>query len=198
MFKSVKCAALAVGVSMAAVSANAGLGNLLKAVIEPDATPQPQQEAAKPNDNACPQCGGNGFVSKGFKAKKCKMCGGTGIVLQQPAAAASAATAATEVEVVFDDVDMDDLKHRKGGILLDVREPGEYAAGHLKGAVNVPVGQVASRMGAVCGDKTRDIYVYCQSGRRSRVAAQTLRGMGYLKVHNALGGVNDWSGKLVK
>ena len=201
MFKKAKYMVLAAGVSLAAVSAKAGFGDLLKVVTEPGAN---KPEVVKQNTAACPQCNGNGFVTIGFKSKKCKACGGTGIVLQQqqPVAAAPAAAAAAEVEAaVSDDVSMSDLKRllneNKGCLLLDVREPGEFSSGHIKGAVNVPVGQVSSRMGSVCADKTRHIYVYCQSGRRSKVAAQTLAGMGYKKVHNVLGGVSAWNGKLV-
>ena len=207
MFKNVKYAVLAVSASLAAASAEAGLGDLLKVVTEPSANTT--QEAAKPNPNACPQCGGNGFVSVGFKAKKCKVCGGTGIVLQNNVTTAPASTGtvsapavvADDDTVVFDDISMDALKRQmgehKGCLLLDVREPGEFSSGHIKGAVNVPVGRIATRIGTVCGDKSRHIYVYCQSGRRSKVAAQTLAGMGYRKVHNVLGGVNAWNGKLV-
>lgn len=202
MFNNVKCAVFAIGASLAAVSAEAGLGDLLKAVTEPSANTT--QEAVKPN--ACPQCGGNGFVSVGFKAKKCKACGGSGVVLQNNVAAAPATSAPAAAEddddtIVFDDISMDALKREmnehKGCLLLDVREPGEFSSGHIKGAVNVPVGRIATRIGTVCGDKSRHIYVYCQSGRRSRAAAQTLVGMGYKKVHNVLGGVNAWNGKLV-
>ena len=202
MFKIVRCAVFAVGVSLATVSVEAGFGDLLKAVTGPDTNNQ-QQEVVQKNENACPQCNGQGYVTQGFKAKKCKACGGTGIVLQLPnASAATASTVETETEAVCDDISMDELKRHlganKGCLLLDVREPGEFSSGHIKGAVNVPVGQISSRIATVCGDKTRDIYVYCQSGRRSRTAAQMLVGMGYKKVHNVLGGVSAWNGKLVQ
>lgn len=197
MFKKAKYMVLAAGVSLAAVSVEAGFGDLLKVVTEPSAN---KPEVVKQNTTACPQCNGNGFVMVGFKSKKCKACSGTGIMVQQPVAAAPATVADTEV-AVCDDISMGELKRQlkenMGCLLLDVREPGEYSSGHIKGAVNVPVGQVSSRMGSVCADKTRHIYVYCQSGRRSKVAAQTLASMGYKKVHNVLGGVNAWDGKLV-
>lgn len=207
MFKKVKYMVLAAGVSLVAVSVEAGFGDLLKVVTEPGAS---KPDVVKQNTTPCPQCNGNGFVTIGFKSKKCKACSGSGIMLQPPTAAAPAAAPATApaaveapgLEVaVCDDISMDDLKRQMrahpGCLLLDVREPGEFSSGHIKGAVNVPVGQVSSRMGSVCADKSRHIYVYCQSGRRSRVAAQTLAGMGYKKVHNVLGGVSAWDGKLV-
>ena len=199
MFKSAKYAVLAVGVTLAAVSVEAGFGDLLKVVTEPGAS---KPDVVKQNTTACPQCNGNGFVTIGFKSKKCKACGGTGISVQQNNVVPAAPDSVAAVEApVCDDVSMGDLKRvlgeRKGFLLPDVREPGEFSSGHIKGAVNVPVGQVSSRMGSVCADKTREIYVYCQGGRRSKVAAQTLAGMGYKKVHNVLGGVNAWNGKLV-
>lgn len=203
MFKNVKCVVFAVGASLAAASVEAGFGDLLKAVTEPSANTQ-QQTVAKPNENACLQCNGQGYVTIGFKTKKCKNCSGTGIALPKKEDVVSVPSVTTETEgrMVFDDIDINKIKHvlssNKGCLLLDVREPGEFASGHLKGAVNVPVGQIATRIGDVCGNKSREIYVYCQSGMRSRTAARTLVGMGYSNVHNTLGGVNAWNGKLVR
>ena len=64
----------------------------------------------------------------------------------------------------------------QGGILLDVRTPGEGAGGHLDGALNIPVDALASRVGELPADKT--IVVYCRSGRRSAIAADLLTAEG--------------------
>ena len=178
-------------------------------------------------DAACPKCGGTGSISRGFKSKKCKACGGTGVARKQAAAAPADvapadatpsadvstrarrgrvqkndAVAGTEEVVIFDDITVDELKtflvENTNCLLLDVREPDEFASGHIKGAVNIPVGQVARRIGSVCPDKARDIYVYCQSGKRSRMAAQQLSDMDYTMVHNVLRGLNAWNGRLVR
>lgn len=61
--------------------------------------------------------------------------------------------------------------------VLDVRTPEEYAAGHVPGAVLIPHGQVAARVGEL--DRTRPVIVYCRSGRRSALAEDALRKAGF-------------------
>jgi rhodanese-related sulfurtransferase len=61
-----------------------------------------------------------------------------------------------------------------GATLLDVRTPAEFASGHLRGAVNIPVDQVQARVDEL-GDR---VVVYCRSGARAGRAAQALRGAG--------------------
>lgn len=88
------------------------------------------------------------------------------------------------------------LRNTSGYLLLDVRSPGEFASGHIKGAVNVPVGTVSRKIGRVASGKGQVIYVYCLSGSRSATAAQELVDAGYRRVYDC-GGLNDWPGKLV-
>ena len=79
----------------------------------------------------------------------------------------------------------------KGGArLVDVRSPGEYADGHLPGAVNVPVGEIGNRLADV-GSKEAPVVVYCRSGHRSRRAAAALREAGYVAVHD-MGAMRNW------
>ena len=73
-------------------------------------------------------------------------------------------------------------------MLLDVRTDREYEAGHLPGALHVPVTEVAGRLDELPRDQP--IIVYCQSGVRSARAAETLRGAGF-DVHD-LGGIGAW------
>lgn len=74
--------------------------------------------------------------------------------------------------------------------LIDVRTPEEYAGGHVPGAVNIPLDQLSSRMGEV-GPKDAPVVLYCQSGRRSRMAAKHLKGAGFTAVHD-LGPMSAW------
>ncbi len=76
-----------------------------------------------------------------------------------------------------------------GGVLIDVRSKPEYAAGHVEGAKNIPLDQVASRIKEFPKDK--DIVVYCRSGARSGQAKSILVGKGFEKVHN-LGPMSAW------
>jgi phage shock protein E len=73
--------------------------------------------------------------------------------------------------------------------LLDVRGAEEFAAGHLKGAVNLPVQELAARLTEL-GPKDRPVAVYCRSGRRSAVATQLLRDAGFSSATD-LGGLID-------
>ncbi len=78
----------------------------------------------------------------------------------------------------------------KGARLLDVRSAGEFGAGHLPGAVNVPLSELSSRLSEV-GPKDRPIVVYCRSGARSASAAGILRKAGFSSVHD-LGPISRW------
>ena len=74
--------------------------------------------------------------------------------------------------------------------LVDVRNPGEAAAGMIGDAVNIPVGQLPDRLGEL--DPARPTVVYCAGGYRSSVAASVLRQRGFADVSDVLGGYNAW------
>lgn len=78
----------------------------------------------------------------------------------------------------------------RGAVLLDVRSPGEFAGGHIEGAINLPVQELHARLGEV-GERTRAVVVYCRSGVRSASASATLRRAGFAAVHD-LGGIGNW------
>jgi phage shock protein E len=65
----------------------------------------------------------------------------------------------------------------EGAVLLDVRSPEEFASGHVGGAKNIPVHELAGRVGELVG--AHGIVVYCRSGARSAAAAQLLRKLGH-------------------
>ena len=79
---------------------------------------------------------------------------------------------------------------------IDVREPYEFAAGHVKGAVNVPLGELARRLGEF--DRHAETYVICQTGHRSARAVRMLKKAGFEKAYSVKGGTSAWRGKLVK
>lgn len=68
---------------------------------------------------------------------------------------------------------------------IDVRTAEEYKAGHLEGAINIPYDEIEQKIEAVSADKNTDIQLYCRSGRRSGIALESLRSLGYSKVTNA-------------
>ncbi len=75
--------------------------------------------------------------------------------------------------------------------IIDVRTPAEFAAGHIDGAVNVPLETVGQGLGSISGlKKDSAILLYCHSGRRSAMAKTTLEQQGYTKVING-GGIAE-------
>jgi hydroxyacylglutathione hydrolase len=79
-----------------------------------------------------------------------------------------------------------------GGSVLDVRRPGEWKAGHIDGAVHVPLSELASRAGEL--DRSRPVHIICASGFRSSIAASLLEQHGFTRVTNVVGGMNAWTG----
>lgn len=80
-------------------------------------------------------------------------------------------------------------------IILDVRRPDEFAAGHIPGAINVANETILNQPPAELPDKTALIYVYCRSGNRSKQAAAKLAAMGYTHIVE-FGGIMDWTGEI--
>ena len=79
-----------------------------------------------------------------------------------------------------------------GVVILDVREQGEYDAGHIKGAVLLPVGTInETTAAAVIPSKDSTVLVYCRSGNRSRTASAALAKLGYTNIYE-MGGINSW------
>jgi rhodanese-related sulfurtransferase len=81
-------------------------------------------------------------------------------------------------------------KERPAVFLLDVRTPGEWADGHMGGAVFIPMNQIPGRLGEIPKDKK--IVVVCASGARSAAVARYLDQQGYPWVANYGGGVSEW------
>ncbi len=81
-----------------------------------------------------------------------------------------------------------------GVVLLDVRESEEWDAGHIPGARHVPRGYLESRVeGAIGADRSQRVVVYCASGQRSALAANTLKDLlGYEDVASMNGGITLW------
>ena len=81
-------------------------------------------------------------------------------------------------------------------IILDVRELSEYATGHIKGAKLLPLGDIETKAATELPDLNAEIFVYCRSGRRSKLAAEKLSALGYTQVTD-FGGINSWPYEVV-
>jgi rhodanese-related sulfurtransferase len=77
-----------------------------------------------------------------------------------------------------------------GARLVDVRTPKEFAAGHLDGAVNIPLQELPTRLQEI-GPPQTAVVVYCAQGPRSAMAERFLLAQGFSDVHN-LGGMSTW------
>jgi len=82
-----------------------------------------------------------------------------------------------------------DLLAARSAVAVDVREHSEWNAGHIRGAVHIPLAQLPGRMGQLPSGKT--IVTVCQSGQRSAAAARMLTGAGH-EVLNLRGGLSAW------
>lgn len=72
-------------------------------------------------------------------------------------------------------------------IVIDVREPFEYQAGHVEGALNIPPADLISGAAALNGvDKDTEIIVYCRTGSRSNASIQILKQMGFTNLVNGI------------
>ena len=77
-------------------------------------------------------------------------------------------------------------------ITLDVRTPGEFMAGHIAGAINIDVEGMQFETDIAQLDKSKTYAVYCQSGRRSSIAVETMQSAGFDKLFNLTNGIQDW------
>lgn len=78
--------------------------------------------------------------------------------------------------------------------IIDVRQPGEYASGHIPSAKLIPLNELAARYKEI--DPNVDTVVVCQSGGRSSQACDFLSRQGYQKIHNLNGGMMFWDGEV--
>lgn len=87
-------------------------------------------------------------------------------------------------------------------LLIDVREPAEFASGHLAGAVNIPRGVLEFQVDAhpavanvtepALAHRQRPVVVYCRTGGRAALAADSLQRLGFADVRSIAGGIEAW------
>ena len=82
------------------------------------------------------------------------------------------------------------LINREDALVVDVRDPGEYGAGHILGAKNVPLSRLDD--GELSKRKERPVVVYCDGGERAGKAISVLKKRGFARVVNLSGGIGAW------
>lgn len=90
------------------------------------------------------------------------------------------------------DVQQAQSMFRQGALVLDVREPHEYAEVHAQGALLVPLAQLKARSNEFRAFENKPVVLICRSGQRSAVAAEMLAQQGFKQVHNVQGGIIAW------
>jgi hydroxyacylglutathione hydrolase len=83
------------------------------------------------------------------------------------------------------------IADRAQGQVVDVRRAGEWNAGHIAGAVHIPLSQLAQRFGEI--DRTLPTHVVCAGGFRSSIATSLLEQQGFPRVTNVVGGMGAWT-----
>ncbi|MBX9685975.1 MAG: hypothetical protein K2X27_04685 [Candidatus Obscuribacterales bacterium] len=103
-------------------------------------------------------------------------------------------------ETVVDQISVSELKQAieegKKPVLLDVREAHELEICKLEYTIHIPLGDLRFRLDELDVYKDADLVVYCRSGRRSNLAAEFLKELGFEKVKNMTGGVLAWSDQI--
>ena len=84
------------------------------------------------------------------------------------------------------------LDHHDAPLIIDVRKPDEYAAGHVPGATNIPHTEIAARLNELGNDKQKEVVVYCESGRRAAIAKGILEKAGFTQVRHLEGDMRGW------
>jgi rhodanese-related sulfurtransferase len=93
-----------------------------------------------------------------------------------------------EIGTVF----VTNLINRQNAVLLDVREPAEFAGGKLPNALHIPLSQLKDRTAELAKLSSRPVVVYCSLGRRARGAASVLADAGFANIYMLAGGVKAW------
>lgn len=113
------------------------------------------------------------------------VCLASGLLLAWPALKGAAGSSLTPGAAV-------QLINREKAVVIDVCEASEYANGHVGGAKNIPLSQLASLLPGVVKNKDLPVIFVCQSGGRSSNAARIAKGLGYAQAQSLGGGLSSW------
>jgi rhodanese-related sulfurtransferase len=109
----------------------------------------------------------------------------SGFFLLLPVVQGAAASGITPTEAV-------QCMNREKGVVIDVCSADEFAQGHIKGAVNVPLDELESRLDKAVKNKSNPVIMVCAAGARSKRAQAMAQKLGYEKVHSLQGGLKAW------
>ena len=107
---------------------------------------------------------------------------------------ASCATSTPQLEYEVSQQQLLNLQQNSDNFLLvDVRSVDEFNQAHIPGAINIPHTELTDNMERMSEFKSKDIIVYCRSGRRAGIAIAELKQLGFAKLHHLTGDMNAWT-----
>jgi rhodanese-related sulfurtransferase len=109
----------------------------------------------------------------------------SGFFLLLPVVQGAAASGISPTEAV-------QCMNREKGVVIDVCSADEFAQGHIKGAVNVPLDDLETRLDKAVKNKSTPVIMVCAAGARSKRAQAMAQKLGYEKVHSLQGGLKAW------
>lgn len=80
-------------------------------------------------------------------------------------------------------------------VIVDVRDAADFAAGHVRGAINIPLKELPQRVGELEKSKSKSIIIVCQTGMQSAKAAARFKQAGFQDVYSLTGGLAAWQGQ---
>ena len=85
------------------------------------------------------------------------------------------------------------LVNREGAVLLDIRDPKEYSAGHIAGALSMPVSSIDARIGELESEKGKPVVLVCKMGQQASATGRKLKALGFENVRRLSGGMAEWT-----
>ncbi|MBT5702421.1 MAG: rhodanese-like domain-containing protein [Gammaproteobacteria bacterium] len=85
------------------------------------------------------------------------------------------------------------LVNREGAVLLDIRDPKEYSAGHIAGALSMPVSSIDARIGELESEKGKPVVLVCKMGQQASATGRKLKALGFENVRRLSGGMPEWT-----
>ena len=135
-------------------------------------------------------CGNSGAAKTETTAAGTEMAGETKAAETKAEETTAAAEAKAEIKEMKGDAIkkiVEDKKEKENYMIVDVRSPEEYAAGHINFAINMPIDTFKDNVSRIEDWKDKDVIVYCNSGKKSGEAADILVSNGFTKVYNGEG-----------
>ena len=137
------------------------------------------------------------LVSKIWIVVLCLVCGGVAFAKSPPEVAELVANAKAAVKTIDMQAFRALLDQPDHGFIIDVREPNEFATGHVPGAINIPRGMIEFRIGTLIDypkNAPADVKLtlYCKIGSRSALAAKSLKELGFVNVTAVDMKLEDW------